>query len=1254
MIKLCLAACLWLAGGTHPKEDPYHLAWKALDGNQYAAAEQYLLQAAKDPRFRNDALTSLVFLQTYLGRETQIVTQYGDPMMRIADPEPYWYALWFSEACLGAYGKMDSLHQAHLRFVREHFRGSMQAAGAYFASYHELASHRPAQALEEEHRVHAIGRWAFTGPFDNIGGSGFNKDFGVIAHPDSGAVFTAFNNTSVTWFVPAVMQNASWVFPKPCFPATEGLVYAQSFVHSPADREVLLCLGGAGSLKVWVNDRLLFAEPRERVTEMDTYRVPCHLHAGYNRIVVQNGYADTEMPNFILRFGDAEGHAVDGLRGDPAYHAYTRDQGPLPEALPPFAETYFLKKIKGEPDNPVLYLLQARTYLRNQKTDETRALLEPLMTRHPRNTLLLATYLQCLSAEGNRTAWQAAMEKIKSLDPASIYNQLYREQQLEQDKKYTAALSVLDSIVGRTGLTAPLLESQIKLVAQTGNLDQLKTLIRQGVTQYPQYADFALYDYSYRKKVDHDPAAALHALEHYDSSAFNYNLIRALSNEYLEQGQNEKGRGVKQKLLADIPYVTDAYNDLAGYYFKAGQLDSAIAVLRRLLRNAPYRSETYRDIAICYEQLKDTARAREAYTRALQCDPSQAPYLNKIRELGRQPELEHYFPAFDAERRIADNLRRPYDSVHHYYYVFDVKNNLVLPQGASVEEVITAVHINDDKGIDAFKEMSIGYNSNFQELQIIEAEVRKKDGSKVPADQDGNQVVFTRLEAGDIVYWHYKRRSFGIGRLGREFWDNFYFSAAVPTQTCRYNLLLADGRTLHYRFLHDRHPAPSVSRHEQYTLYTWVRDSLPAIKDEPLSPQSADIGQVLHVSTIPSWATISRWYSDITRQQCGDNFDLDQAFAEIFPRGAGGLSADDKARDIYRYIVRHITYSSVPFRQSAYVPQKASKTLVTGMGDCKDMATLFVALARKAGLEANLVLVNTRDNGLQAMALPSMAFNHCIAAYGSGAARRYVELTDTDLPFGALPLDLRQAQSLFIPYGEGPGDSAVLAPLRSSRALADAVIRHLDIRVEGEDIAVQSRLQLTGALTSSYRYTYKNEPTDKTRDKLRERLDGIYKKSVDLGSVNLKGVDSLEDSLRVRVAYQVPNEIIHVNDLYMLKLNFIDVVANMNPFSVQDRHFPIDYAQYENTEHYATTVAVELPADARVSQLPEDVDLRFGDMHYTLRYRRAGDHALEVTRDFTTIPWKQIAPGDYTRFEDFFKRIIKAETQYIVYEQKTP
>src|SRR5690606_13784189 len=111
--------------------------------------------------------------------------------------------------------------------------------------------------------------------------------------------------------------------------------------------------------------------------------------------------------------------------------------------------------------------------------------------------------------------------------------------------------------------------------------------------------------------------------------------------------------------------------------------------------------------------------------------------------------------------------------------VHDEVQRVVYKSGASEEKHIFVLKVLDERGVDDWKEYSIGYNSE-QRIIIEKAEVIKVNGTKVPAETNGNQLVFTNLEAGDAIHFTYKLENYNQGRLASHFWDKYYFTHSLP------------------------------------------------------------------------------------------------------------------------------------------------------------------------------------------------------------------------------------------------------------------------------------------------------------------------------------------------------------------------------------------------------------------------------------------------------------------------------------------
>src|SRR6185312_2531767 len=374
------ALCLLIASAISFQifANDYDDAWKALDRNDRKTAEQLLLKAMQDPKTAVDAYVTWVYLKSFGGKESEISDFIPRLYNQVRDPNPYVFAMWFNGAVLGSYGKKSG-HQMQMldRLLSDTaVNGSIRAAAHYFKALHFEMSNEIGKAQREWEAMGAVTpAWDLTGPFDNVSGSGYYKDYGPLEHPEGGATFASFNNATVSWFTPPVMSKEGYTVPYPHFRRNTAIIYAQTFVNSPDDRTVMLDVGTCGSVKVWINDQPVLASSKELVTELDYYRQRVTLKKGYNRLLVQLGYTNSGTPNFIVRFTNDKYYPVQGLTYSSTYQAYPKVAANLASAAAPpsirhFAEDFFEKKIAAEPDNYANYLLLSDVYLRSSRTQE--------------------------------------------------------------------------------------------------------------------------------------------------------------------------------------------------------------------------------------------------------------------------------------------------------------------------------------------------------------------------------------------------------------------------------------------------------------------------------------------------------------------------------------------------------------------------------------------------------------------------------------------------------------------------------------------------------------------------------------------------------------------------------------------------------------------------------------------------------------------------------------------------------------------
>lgn len=285
----------------------YEKAWDALNKKDKTRAVEYFRKALKsDPAKKNNAIAALILLEAYESNSETFLDKYPNPLDVLTEVNPYVYALWFNDAVLGEYGFKTGKQLSNLnRILNEpRFNGSLKAAATYYKGLHFIHGQRRDSAEWYYARIGALRNWQFVGVFDNISGSGFNKDYAPVKESKAGKGFSSYNNTTIDWFKPLFADDAGWSFVGSLFASKTGVGYAQTFVYADADKDAIISTGGRGSQKVWVNDKLLMSEEEELTTEMDKYSARCHLKKGYNRVLVQIGFTNDNIPNFIVRLTD--------------------------------------------------------------------------------------------------------------------------------------------------------------------------------------------------------------------------------------------------------------------------------------------------------------------------------------------------------------------------------------------------------------------------------------------------------------------------------------------------------------------------------------------------------------------------------------------------------------------------------------------------------------------------------------------------------------------------------------------------------------------------------------------------------------------------------------------------------------------------------------------------------------------------------------------------------------------------------------
>jgi len=219
-------------------------------------------------------------------------------------------------------------------------------------------------------------------------------------------------------------------------------------------------------------------------------------------------------------------------------------------------------------------------------------------------------------------------------------------------------------------------------------------------------------------------------------------------------------------------------------------------------------------------------------------------------------------------------------------------------------------------------------------------------------------------------------------------------------------------------------PPVEYTRQEEsgVTVHRWVVRDSGVTRRESHGPPPADLFPAIEVEpkliewsgrsiNASSWDGIAGFYREIAQERMAPTPDVSSTALEL----ATGASDDqEKIRRVFEFVQQKINYVAISLGIGGYQPHASGQTLAHRYGDCKDKATLMIAMMRALGLTGLPVLIRTRDSGTLDPAQPVLAFNHAIVAIPSEDGYMFLDPTATSTPFGDVPWQDQGATALVV------------------------------------------------------------------------------------------------------------------------------------------------------------------------------------------------------------------------------------------------
>lgn len=424
----------------------------------------------------------------------------------------------------------------------------------------------------------------------------------------------------------------------------------------------------------------------------------------------------------------------------------------------------------------------------------------------------------------------------------------------------------------------------------------------------------------------------------------------------------------------------------------------------------------------------------------------------------------------------------------------------------------------------------------------------------------------------------------------------------------------------------------------------WISTNVPAFKREPFMSSARDFmsGLEFELSNVhipgdffknitTSWEDIRRnlMESEYFGRQLGRAWFLGKYVKLI---NENFTNPQDKMIQAYSAIQDRMNWNE---KNRIYINRTLREAFELGEGSSADINMMLVVLLRELDLNANPVILSTRENGMIHPARVMLTkFNYLIAHVKIDGKDYLLDATDKNCPYFLLPFRCLNGQGRII--SEGFSDWIDLKGSNNFNSITMA-----NLAFDSEDMLAGNIQKLRRNYAA---YFFKQGVSGDTDFKNRRTsLEDSYL-GLKILNYQVENLDNPALGIREKMDVSIDDAMSSSGDLIFF-YPMLNERKEENPFKIEDRKYPVDYG-YLMDETYILNM--EIPDGYEVDDLPEDMRLSMPDNSAAFTYQlTVMGKKIQVMSKFqinkTLFPYT-----DYQFLKSFYDEVVKKHSEQIV------
>ncbi len=476
---------------------------------------------------------------------------------------------------------------------------------------------------------------------------------------------------------------------------------------------------------------------------------------------------------------------------------------------------------------------------------------------------------------------------------------------------------------------------------------------------------------------------------------------------------------------------------------------------------------------------------------------------------------------------------------------------------------------------------------------------------------------YTALPKGTVTETKYTLSNTDVTLL-----NSFYFLQDLPVLSATYEVVAPDYVNLSFSIKNTDaiHIKQDKEIKDGKAIYTFTATNLRAVKHYNLVP-SAKYYLPIITPYITSYRLTGAKKDSVILRDADALYKRDYAFVkDLNIRQDTGLvhAAErvtkndktdlEKAEHIYKWVQDHIHYIAFESGMQGFVPRPADTVYKRMYGDCKDMASITMAMCRQVGLKAYFAAIGTTVIPDMIEDLPTEdCFNHVICAVKLGEEWVFLDGTENVLPFGANRHDI-QGKEAFVEIDANHYKIVKIPVVDAGKnTTTDSTVMH----IESKDLKGSLKQYTTGypAWNIAYLKKYRNgkDLDDEMRDMLMRGSDKFTQVKYELNPSSKGNKDA-----HISASFSLDDYAHKVGDEYIVNMNLQRTYGDER---MNDSERKVGY-YFPYKEKIKQVVVLDIPEGYKVAHLPGNAHGGLeGVWSYSISYK-ADKKQVVLTKEY--------------------------------------